>query len=239
MNYPRTTRIVIALALILPTIITLPYFVLLSGESTELRQLSYGIGKIVQFLLPIVWMHFILRERFPLALPQRNIWLLVSVLLGCAITALMFGLYAAVFSGSELMITLLPAVHEKIVGMGLTSLSRYVLFAVFYVVIHSFLEEYYWRWFVFGLLERIAPFPWAMAISSVGFMAHHVVILSVYFGITSFFTLLFSVSIAIGGMLWAFLYRKSDSIFVPWISHAFVDATIFGIGYSIVHPLFS
>lgn len=234
MNSPRATRIVTLLALILPTVITLPYFVLLAGESTELRQLSYGIGKTVQFLLPIIWMHIVLHERFPFASPRWNIWMFVSVLLGCVIAALMFGIYASVFSGSELMVTLLPAVHEKIVGMGLTSLSRYILFAVFYVVIHSFLEEYYWRWFVFGMLERTVSPPAAIAISSLGFMAHHVVILSVYFGITSPFTILFSLSIAIGGALWAFLYRKSKSLLIPWISHAFVDAAIFGIGYLII-----
>ena len=45
-------------------------------------------------------------------------------------------------------------------------LRVYLLLAVFYSAIHSLLEEYYWRWFVFGRLSQLCKLPTAIAISS-------------------------------------------------------------------------
>ena len=53
--------------------------------------------------------------------------------------------------------------------------------ALFISVFHSLLEEYYWRWFVFGRLERSLPLAAAIGISSLAFMAHHVFVLAYYF----------------------------------------------------------
>jgi membrane protease YdiL (CAAX protease family) len=66
-------------------------------------------------------------------------------------------------------------------------------------------------------------------------MAHHVLVLAWYFGWTSWATWLFSVSVAIGGVVWCWIYQRSGSLVGPWLSHLLIDAAIFTIGYDMVH----
>src|SRR5262249_1527345 len=108
------------------------------------------------------------------------------------------------------------------------------LFAVFVTVPHSLLEEYYWRWFVFGQLRRRLTLASAIVISSLGFMAHHVIILYVFFP-DHFLTAAvpFSLCVAAGGAVWAWLYERSGSIYAPWLSHLVVDAGLFVVGYDL------
>ena len=103
---------------------------------------------------------------------------------------------------------------------------------------HSLLEEYYWRWFVFGQLYKNWSLSLAILVSSVGFMAHHVVLLATFFGWGSPLTYLFSFGVAIGGAFWAWLYASSRSLLGPWLSHMLVDVAIFLIGYDLVRGLF-
>jgi len=106
--------------------------------------------------------------------------------------------------------------------------------ATFYSLLHSLLEEYYWRWFVFGRLRRLMSLPAAIGVSSLGFMAHHVCIVSVFFGWLSPMSLLLSAAVAMGGALFAWIYQRTNSLYAPWISHAFVDSAIFLIGYDLI-----
>jgi membrane protease YdiL (CAAX protease family) len=96
------------------------------------------------------------------------------------------------------------------------------------------LEEYYWRWFVFGRLRLLVPKELAIPISSLGFAAHHVLVLALYFGWASPLTWLFALCVAIGGAIWAWLYDVSESLAAPWLSHAMVDAAIFAIGFLMI-----
>ena len=110
----------------------------------------------------------------------------------------------------------------------------YILFGLFVSLIHSFMEEYYWRWFVFGQLRRLAPAGVAIFVSGIGFMLHHVVILSTYFGWWSLPSVGFSLAVAVGGFVWAWLYHRTGSLYGPWLSHLLVDMAIFVIGYDLV-----
>src|SRR5690606_28218177 len=72
--------------------------------------------------------------------------------------------------------------NEMLEGMGASTPLRFIGLAIFISLFHSFLEEYYWRWFVFGELQRRIPVGAAYAIASVGFAAHHVLVVLAYFG---------------------------------------------------------
>jgi membrane protease YdiL (CAAX protease family) len=146
----------------------------------------------------------------------------------------MCALYFAYLKPSGMLNESIVAVRAKIQSFGAGSPAVYALLAIFYSAIHSLLEEYYWRWFVFGQLKRLNGLPAAIAISSFGFAAHHVLVLQLYFGWLSPFTWLFSFAIVIGGAFWAWLYNKSNSLAVPWLSHALIDAAIFAIGYTMI-----
>lgn len=128
-------------------------------------------------------------------------------------------------------------IRQKISAMELDQPWKFISLGVFYSLFHSLLEEYYWRWFVFGQLRRLVPFWPAVVISSLGFMAHHVVVVGAYFGMASRETWLISFSIATGGVFWAWLYQRSGSLVGPWLSHLLVDSAIFAIGYEIAREL--
>jgi membrane protease YdiL (CAAX protease family) len=118
---------------------------------------------------------------------------------------------------------------------GMTTPVRYLLFAVPFCLGHSLLEEYYWRWFVFGNLQRWIPVWPAIVLSSLAFMAHHVVILFVYFpGRFWSAAMPFSLCVAVGGAVWAWLYHCTKSLYAPWVSHAIVDIAIFAVGFDMI-----
>jgi len=125
------------------------------------------------------------------------------------------------------------AILGKITGLGL-DVSGLLVVGVFYSIFHSGLEEYYWRWFVFGRMQRFMPWFWAAVVSSLGFMAHHVLLLGMYFGYDSIYCWLGSLGVAVGGFYWCWLYKRTDSIWGPWIGHGLVDAAIFTIGMFIL-----
>jgi membrane protease YdiL (CAAX protease family) len=125
------------------------------------------------------------------------------------------------------------AVQAKVAAFGVTSPQRFLALGVFYSLLHSAAEEYYWRWFVFGELRRAVRASTAVAASSAAFAAHHVIILGTFFGWTSPWTPALTLAVAGGGAFWAWLYHRSGSLLGPWISHMLVDAAIFAVGYQL------
>src|SRR5207248_9403220 len=102
------------------------------------------------------------------------------------------------------------AVHQLLLDMNVATPGRFLALATFYSLGHSLLEEYCWRWFVFVLLRRHLPLAPAATLSGLGFMAHHVVLLYVYFpGRFWMLAVPLSLCIAAGGAFWAWLYDRT------------------------------
>jgi membrane protease YdiL (CAAX protease family) len=224
---------VVVVALILPTAITWFYFIALAKAPAAVQQTAYAAVKSVQFALPAVWVWLVQRERLTIPRPRFN-GLLLGAVFGLAVAAAMAALYFAVLKPRGLFAAPAGEVRAKIAGFGINTLAGYLLFALFCSAMHSLAEEYYWRWFVFRQLSRGSWLAVAIAVSSLAFAAHHVLVLAVYFGWTSPLTWLFSAGVAIGGVVWSWLYHKSGSIYAPWLSHALVDAAIFIVGYDLI-----
>ncbi|HUT91976.1 MAG TPA: type II CAAX endopeptidase family protein [Thermoguttaceae bacterium] len=238
---PRTTRradaLAVLVALVLPLMLVMVYFVILAPYPPALQQTAYALGKIVQFALPVVWVFAVQRSRFAWKKPGLG-GLAEALAFGVAIAAAMLVLYHAWLNPAGYLDVAREPVRQRLGGYGLTSLPMYVLFGLFVSLVHSFLEEYYWRWFVFGQLRRLVPLWPAIVISSLGFMLHHVVVLATYFGWFSPATLLFSLAVALGGGVWAWIYHRTGSLYGPWLSHLLVDVAIFVVGYDLVGGCF-
>jgi membrane protease YdiL (CAAX protease family) len=235
----------LVIALALPTAVTWPYFVALADAPSAVQQGSYAIGKAVQFGLPVVWVWRVMGWGLPWRSAGDQVppggrdvpgWrdALLGLAFGLAVMGAMAGLYyyglkpAGLFEGPT------AEVRAKIASFGIKTMASYAALSAFYSLGHSLLEEYYWRWFVFGHCCRGLSPPAGIGVSSVAFAAHHVLVLGTYFGYGSPLTWLFSAGIIIGGAFWAWLYRSSGSLLGPWLSHALVDAAIFVIGWDIV-----
>jgi len=226
----------ILVTLVLPTLVTWLYFVVLNEAAASLQQGVFTAGKVVQFAFPIVWVLAIQRRRLRLACPKAA-GVIEGIVFGLAVLVLMLLLYHGWLKPGGHFRSAGEAICRKVAGFGIDTPAKYILFGVFYSLAHSFLEEYYYRWFIFGQLRRMIPLAAAVVVSSLGFTAHHVIVLHLYFG-WSWITLLFSAAIAIGGAAWAWIYHRGDSLIGPWLSHLLVDATIFIIGYDLVGHLF-
>jgi len=226
-------------ALVFPTLLTVVYFILLAGHPAAIQLGAFTVGKFIQFAFPAFWIFRIAKARIGWAEPSRVDWMWGGGL-GLGLLALTLVFYhlglkpAGFFDGSAG-----EAIRHKIQGIGVRSAPLYAVMAVFYILVHSLLEEYYWRWFVFGQLRRLTSLSIAIAVSSLGFMAHHVCVLSIYFGWLTPASILLSLAVAAGGAIWAWLYDRTGSLFGPWICHAFVDAAIFIVGYDLVKDFFA
>jgi membrane protease YdiL (CAAX protease family) len=237
---------ILLVGLLLPTLITWIYFVVLDGQPALWQQGAYTIGKGVQFLLPLVWVDWILGERPAmgtgpiaarlsawLARPRPSDWLL-AMGFGLAVGGLLLLGYYCWLRPAGIFQKPAEAVAAKVRSIGIDAPLVFAAVGVFYSLVHSGLEEYYWRWFVFGRALRGYALPLAISLSSVGFAAHHVLVLAHYFGYASPLTWLATLAIVIGGACWAWLYRRSRSLLPVWISHALVDAAIFVVGWDLI-----
>ncbi|MBI3465329.1 MAG: CPBP family intramembrane metalloprotease [Planctomycetes bacterium] len=221
---------VLAFAMLFPTLGTWLWFVLLSGH--KLMQAAFGVCKVLQFALPVIWVVAAERERIRLAKPNgRGIGM--GLAFGLLVLATMLALYYSYLKTSPVLAGAPAEIDEKLTGLRVRSSLQFLALAAFYSFLHSLLEEYYWRCFVFGRLSRISPVGLAIGLSSAAFMAHHVVVIGQYFkgfGATTWF---FSFCVGIGGAVWAWLYQRTRTLYGPWLSHMLVDAGLMWIGYDL------
>jgi uncharacterized protein len=225
-------------AVLFPSLVTWVYFVALAEHPATWQQGAYGLGKTIQFAFPAIWACWFCRSHFGWPQVSGTVadWL-IGILFGVVVVGTMYAVYRIGLDPAAWFEPVRAEIRDKIAGFGVSSVAAYVGLAVFYSLVHSGLEEYYWRWFVFGRMRTFMTWPWALVVSSLGFMAHHVILLIIYFGATSVLAYVFSLGVAIGGAFWAWSYHRSGSLIVPWLSHLLVDAGIFWIGYEIASDL--
>lgn len=249
----------VVFALLFPSVVTWIYFVLMASAGKGVQGLTYSGLKCVQFLFPVVWAMFALGQRNvvgsifsvgssgdrangpgPSLGTKKRATLSVTnaivagIVFGLAVAGGGWLVYRGWLSESTAFMAAAEKIRAKVAGFGIESVAAYAAMGLFYSLVHSFLEEYYWRWFVFGQLRRLVPLWGAIVVSSLGFMAHHVIVLGTYFGGLTWMTVLFSAAVAIGGAFWAWLYERSGSLCGPWASHLIVDAGIFLLGFELV-----
>lgn len=228
--------LLVAVALVLPTLIAWLYFVVLAtgGERNVRQQAVYAIGKVVQFGLPVLALLWIDR-RWPTRPASWAAGLGLGVAFGAAAAAAMLALYLLKLRGTPLLAQTPARIVEKVRELGVDTPASYLALALFLSAMHSLLEEYYWRWFVFGRLREWLPAGLAVLVSALGFTAHHVIVLGVYFpGRLLTAVLPFALGIAVGGAFWAWLYGRSGSLLGPWLGHLLIDAAIFVIGWDLI-----
>jgi membrane protease YdiL (CAAX protease family) len=236
---------VLIFALLFPTVTTWLYLVVLGSEPGAAAQpslavrISFAVGKVIQFALPLVYVGCLERDRIRLAGPTRR-GMGMGIGFGLLVGLAMIGLFFGGLGQTELFAETPAKIDRMLRDMSFATPGKYLLLAVAYSVGHSLLEEYYWRWFVFGWLRRHVPVGAAIGVSALGFMAHHVVLLTVFFpGRFWVLALPLSLGVAVGGAVWAWIYHRSGSLYAVWISHGLVDAAIMAIGYKMLAPLWS
>jgi CAAX protease family protein len=221
----------ILFALGFPSAFTYVYFIVAAGSHSNLQHLAYTAGKTIQFAFPVLWMLAVERRRVKLPAPTTR-GLGVGLALGAAVGAIMLAAYFLWFAPTGGLEAVAPKVREKLSEFQIDTPGKLIAMGLFYSLLHSLLEEYYWRWFAFGRLRKLVSVRAAIAISSIGFMGHHAIVLWDYLPSAGHaWAILASAAVAIGGAMWAWLYERSRSIYAPWLSHLLVDAALFTIAF--------
>ena len=101
--------------------------------------------------------------------------------------------------------------------------SLYISFA------NSFLEEFFFRGFVFTNLKQHSGRKLAYIFSAAAFSLYHVAMMIGWFSPALF--LLVMVGLVIGGMIFNWLNEKLDTIYCSWLTHMFANFAINTIGF--------
>lgn len=112
---------------------------------------------------------------------------------------------------------------ENITAMNFIYVSLYISF------VNSFLEELFFRGFMFLSLTKSGSRRFAYSISSLAFSLYHVAIISAWFNIWIF--ILIIVGLMFVGYIFNYITEKSDSFLASWIVHIFANLAINTIGF--------
>jgi membrane protease YdiL (CAAX protease family) len=217
-------------AMVLPAIAAYAYFVLWAGGGA--MPALYAASKVVQFSLPLLWLWSV-RSWPPWRGRPRVHGALPALAFGVLAAAAVFAMYYGWLRGSPLHAAFAQRLGAKLRDMHCDTPARFLALATFLSLAHSFLEEYYWRWFVYGNLRRHISRHAAMLLSGAAFAAHHVIVLCVYIPPGHLpLVALFSAAVAGAGVAWAALYERHDSVFAVWASHLLVDVALMSVGYA-------
>ncbi len=124
-----------------------------------------------------------------------------------------------------------PKLEEKARSLGFR--EHFILFALFVSVVHSAMEEYYWRWFVYGHLRQMVGHWPGHIIAAVAFAGHHFVITIQLFPVPV--AIFLSVLVGIGSLMWTLMYEWHGSVWGCWLSHLVADAFLMVVGYQMIH----
>jgi uncharacterized protein len=233
----RRDGLALVFAMVFPSLMSwIEFWVLPGGGQSHDSALGvvFGLGKVVQFTFPMVYVWLVAPGELQVARPHtRGMGLAVGFAL--VVAAGVFALYFPFLKHTYIFADTpgkLDVLLDKFHG---NTPGTFFSMAIFVSVFHSILEEYYWRWFVFGRLQRYLPLGAALLVSSLAFMAHHVFLLAYFFpGRFWVAAVPFSLCVAGGGIAWAWLYHRYQSLYAPWVSHLLADAAIMVVGYDMV-----
>lgn len=216
-------RALAALVLLVPAPSIGAIFGLALFPDTALGAGVFAASKLWILVLPAIF--WIAVERRPLRIrPPSGPGLGFGVASGLVLSAVILG---ASIPLSDVLIDR-AAMREALASAGLGTKPRFAAAAVYWVVVNSLLEEYVWRWFCVRQCQALMPSGWAIVCGAFLFTIHHIFAMAVYLGPPA--VTLASIGVFVGGVIWSYTYVRYRSLWPGWVSHALVDAALFGLG---------
>ena len=225
-------RAFLALVLILPAplIGVTSSFYLPSLQSAngdiEIGKAIWLLAKIWLIVLPVVWLLFVDGGKLSWS-PTNKKGILAGLAWSIPFAFVIFITYGLIRG------TLIPpSAKHQVMELGITSPANFLIFASAMSLVNSLMEEYVWRWFVFSKLKVLVGVWPAIVLSAFFFTVHHVIIVWNFGSLWLVF--LGSISIFTGGIIWAWLYNKYNSIWPGWICHVAADTAIMWITWRLI-----
>lgn len=107
--------------------------------------------------------------------------------------------------------------------------DNFLFVSIYISFINSFLEELFFRGFIFVNLKKLGIRKIAYIFSAIMFALYHVAMMINWFSIGLYLIIIFG--LFIGGLLFNYLNAKNDTIYVSWITHMFANFAINTVGF--------
>lgn len=166
-------------------------------------------------------------EFFSLLTPKKK-GLLVSFGLGILIYGGILGAYFLVGPYFDF-----SAIAGSLTENAGVTKDNFLYVSLYISFINSFLEELFFRGFLFTNLKRLWSRSWAYGISCVLFAGYHVAMMTGWFS-----PLLFGLvmaGLAAGGAIFNFLNEKLDTLYCSWLVHMFANFAINTVGFLLLN----
>ena len=226
-------RALLALVLILPAplIGVTSSFYLPSLQSAngdiELGKAIWLLAKIWLIVLPVVWLLYVDGGKLSWS-PTSKKGVIAGFVAAISVGAVILGTYLI---AKDSVIDPVQ-VKELMIELGISSPAKFLIFASSMSLLNSLMEEYVWRWFVFSKFKVLFGAKPAIVLSAIFFTIHHVVI--VWSLGSLWIVFLGSIGLFAGGVIWAWLYNKYNSIWPGWICHVAADTAIMWVGWWLI-----
>ncbi len=177
------------------------------------------------FLVPIVYCKFNKKENpFKILKPNPR-GLKLGLILGISIYLIIVAFYLIARNFVDL--SSIKTSLENNLGI---NKSNFFAIALYVCIVNSFLEEWFFRGFVFTEFKKTSRFA-AYAVSSLAFSIYHFAIMDGMFNI--FLTLLILFALFVGGTIFNYLNEKNENIFSSWFCHSFANFAMNTVGFII------
>lgn len=186
--------------------------------------LGYSLYKIAFIAPPLL---YCLKYNVSL---RRTIWrfehwqngILPSVILGVVSITVFWFLYA-LLAPKFINETVLVQNMKSQFSVSLTTIA---FIAPFTILINSFIEESFYRGFIFGQLQSYNRYV-AYGLSAFCFTVQHLLFTYHWVGIQ--LLIIGSIALGIFALVTAYLYRTYNTIVAPWVLHIFGDIAMIGV----------
>lgn len=217
--------------MVLPFFSSLFYFVILAEHPVS--RLIYALTKVFTVAWPVAASVWILGKgwkAFSIDLRNLRHWKAFPLGLLTGMCVLGFLAVALATPLGDVVEASSPSIRTKVRQLGIE--NHYWTFGLFLALLHSFIEEYYWRWFVYGTLAQQFTRWWAHGLAALAFAAHHIVVTTQFFSLAP--GVFLGVMVGCGGLIWSLLYEKQKTLTGAWISHVLVDLGVLSIGHKLL-----
>jgi membrane protease YdiL (CAAX protease family) len=191
---------------------------------------TYPLLKVLMIVVPLACWRYWKRDRRQVAeiVGLKRTRCLAGAALGLAMGGAILGLSRLVDVGTLIDASMIRAKMDK-----LGIIEHYWTMAVFISLMNSLFEEYYWRGFLVGELQRVTRSATLVcAAGGVFFGIHHVFAL-IWIGQPLLITAAV-LGTVIAGFAWTFMRTRGISIVDCWVSHIIADMAVFFVGYEIL-----
>ncbi len=175
------------------------------------------------FCVPIVYAVFCKDFKpFSVLKPQKE-GLRMAFLLGLGIYAVVLGAY--LIANSYVDLSGIQQSLEENLGI---DQSNFIYIGLYVSICNSFLEEWFFRGFVFHRFKKISR-RLGYLVSSASFAIYHIAIMDGMFGWEMY--LLVLVGLFVGGTIFNYLNERHNSIYPSWFCHSFANFAMNTIGF--------